>query len=759
MADVPQSRIKENRGPNVPTRTFPKCFDPYLLYAIHTSFAAFAPAVSDASGSSKGIKPVVSLLVELKPDVNPAEFVKSLRDRRTCDLKESSPAARYLTLRCPTTFLDQDLDAIWDKLVSRVELSLGVSPWPNQGKDANPEGLLLVSFGFDDQSSGSPVEWSHTKVDASGDITALARKGSRPRSKMKTVIGVIDDGCPFANSRFLTESGTSRIHAIWDQNARDPVTYHHANLKHAFGSPVTDFGYGLEYLRTTIRTDSESFDEFLKSIGLADLVPAGTKEAGINDWLQHHKQNGSGVIDEDGCYLDALARFPRKKSGFDTLLHAASHGAHVMDMAAGNAPPSSRHSTDRITPPSWTLPETADDQDIVFVQISQAGIDDASGRWLGTHILDGVGYILSCVGPEAEKVVINISYGPTVGPHDGIAVLERALRKLTQAYGRNGKPSLDIVIAAGNSYLSDAHIQFPRPEQGGPQEWIWRIPPDNPVPCFSEVWMYIKDAELCGPGELGICVELMDPFGKAVTSQYVRAWRSAVCWLLVVPPTRPSENNRAPAPHGNWKIAVSRRVSEEEISAEGHAYVARSDPNMGSKTGAKRSYFVDPAWEKRHEDKFADQSRNRERNNCLVKRDGTLNGIGTGGYLDASKYPLVSVHVAGGYRLIDGKKAPYSSAGPALTGNEAVLKNGRKHQHRLGPDYSFPTDETFSLRGIRGAGNRSGGAFRLVGTSSAAPQLARVIAGLPPLAMPPRVGPKPKEPAIQGGIGKMRPLP
>ena len=43
------------------------------------------------------------------------------------------------------------------------------------------------------------------------------------------------------------------------------------------------------------------------------------------------------------------------------------------------------------------------------------------------------------------------------------------------------------------------------------------------------------------------------------------------------------------AEHGDWKIKVTGIPKNTQV----HAYVARSDPNMGVRTGAKRSYFVD----------------------------------------------------------------------------------------------------------------------------------------------------------------------
>ena len=97
-------------------------------------------------------------------------------------------------------------------------------------------------------------------------------------------------------------------------------------------------------------------------------------------------------------------------------------------------------------------------------------------------------------------------------------------------------------------------------------------------------------------------------------------------------------------------------------NAEVHAYVARSDPNMGVRTGAKRSYFVDHIWELTRSAAASCNYTDGEfdKTGSLIHRDGTLNGIATA--KDAS------VHVAGGYILANGRKSPYSSAGPARSG-------------------------------------------------------------------------------------------
>ena len=53
-------------------------------------------------------------------------------------------------------------------------------------------------------------------------------------------------------------------------------------------------------------------------------------------------------------------------------------------------------------------------------------------------------YILSYADPnKTEHVVINLSYGPTTGPHDGTAELETLLTAFVEKFdGTKGSPSL-----------------------------------------------------------------------------------------------------------------------------------------------------------------------------------------------------------------------------------------------------------------------------------------------------------------------------
>src|SRR5262249_54085745 len=199
-----------------------------------------------------------------------------------------------------------------------------------------------------------------------------------------------------------------------------------------FGQKLQDFNFGLEYRRG--------------SVG---------QQIGLDEWIQRHVIAPTNTINEDAVYADA---------SFKRLAPSISHGAHVMDVIAGRIPISSRigptkPGQDHRDPPSWAEAnptyDPASSADVVFVQFPEKGIRDATGVWLKCYVVRGIHYILSHAQPNhTTDVIVNLSYGPTTGPHDGTADLETALAELVHEYnGHNGKPKLHIFLAAGNSYL------------------------------------------------------------------------------------------------------------------------------------------------------------------------------------------------------------------------------------------------------------------------------------------------------------------
>jgi len=641
----------------------PECFSGRLRALL----SGDTNAPGSLGGYAQGNDPTrtwISLIVELNDKVDSVGKLQSVAE-------DSSQAAHDEAGR-PVTLRDLWGGRLWD-LTLRWDVLLNIVKSPyvanSLGEVASTVDIALPLVPQD--VAGKP--WA-TDLDAE----------ERPKTRGELLVGVIDDGCPFAHWRFRGGScRKTRVRAVWDQNDRPPVAVPNPNGER-FGRVPFDYKAGLEFWRK----DSDS---------------GTTRIIGLDRWITQHTH--AGTVDEDGCYADGgFTRRTDPRGGLTRMAGLYSHGSHVMDLAAGSPPPSSRISTNLAVPPSWAAASEEDPAgtaEVVFVQIPEAGVQDATGQWLQASIIPGIEYIVSCADPAVtRKVVVTISYGPTTGPHDGSSLLEKALRALCNKHnGQNGTVELHIVLPAGNSYLSQAHVEFKGNTGNKPVSWTWRVPPDNPVDSWAEVWVDSTQTT-------GVKVVLKDPAGNSGPLPQRGPGNE---WSLRIPPTKAAAGHPQPAQHGNWTIEVSGVPQGATV----HAYLARTDPNLGSRSGAKASRFVDSDWEQNHAARAAHSYANGafDLSRSLVKTEGTLNGMATGWH--------PRIHVAGGYVLHRGRrKAPYSSIGQ---------RRPRASVTRPSPDHALPTDETPALAGLPGAGTRGAATFRLVGTSTAAPQLARQL--------------------------------
>jgi hypothetical protein len=212
--------------------------------------------------------------------------------------------------------------------------------------------------------------------------------------------------------------------------------------------------------------------------------------------------------------------------------------------------------------------------------------------------------------------------------------------------------------------------------------------------------------------------------------------------IALAPTAGEGHGGRPPAPHGDWVVTLCAGSA-----GVARAYIARNDLDMDAVLRGRQSIFVDPSDSPAPELRapFDDPGRNKDddrlfgngRKNIVLRRRGTLNAIGSG----------MRPEVVAGHRrnysdaADDRTHPPYSSAGP---GPGAVGHD---------PLTSYPTDESGVLRGVRAAGSRSGSVFRLVGTSTAAPQLARWLLSQPDPASKPSPPPAPLPPPDEGLYG------
>lgn len=490
------------------------------------------------------------------------------------------------------------------------------------------------------------------------------------------LIGVIDDGCPFAHAD-LRVNGHSRVAFLWDQGATATCVK----------SKKSSYGYGYFFDR----------DALAKAIRLGTPV-------------------GATAPDEDAVYAIA---------GQHRLRPLASHGAHVLGLAAANIPAKNRISPSRFdvgsgatAPPSWKHESDAQAA-LGFVQIPKDALDDSSGRWLGRHVLDGIQALIDfAVQSKSRQITINVSYGPQTGPHDGSSLLERAIGDLVTNVKKKHADvdDLFVVVPVGNSYQSRAHAEFHLHEDGGPV--MWHVPPDSETPSFLEVWlpsgMSLADVRVAvtspdGQSLVADAGKIVEPPEKAwqVVSTSTATVGAADQWTVLVALGATGGYRDVPRPpHGRWTVSV--KPVRKTATGVAHAYLARNDHNFGGLRRGKPSHFwlesYDPNRFMRSREDDLPPPANDPTPAVSIRSAGTMSGLSTG----------ARSCVAAGYRIADGEPAIYSSGGPSR-GN------------RGGPDYAFPTDESRVFPGVNSWGNRSGASVRLTGTSSAAPQYARSL--------------------------------
>lgn len=513
--------------------------------------------------------------------------------------------------------------------------------------------IRRIEIGLPLKTPHEPRAWSPRK--------SVRRKG-RP-----VVIGIIDDGLAFANELFRSKPKKTRIEFLWNQDGLPT-------------NPPSGFFDGWELRKDTI-------DDYLNR-------------------CTHAKS-----VDEDEVYA-RTRHIDYSRSMHKPVARRGAHGTHVMHLAAG-----------------YALKDAPDDRPIVCVQLPVATTADTSGASLAKYALDGLHYIIACADALARTppVVVNISYGMIAGPHNGTSILEAAIDELIALRSANPGSPLSVVLPAGNSRLARCHAQFTVDgaavdDADRHRTLPWRLLPDDPTPSFMEIWLPASNpacevivtsptgaaSPAIQEGEEWEWVEGAEVLCKVLYLTTAAPGRTRNMIFVAVAPTTALESPRKVAPSGLWSIDVRQK---HPGAATLDAWIQRDDTPYGYPRRGRQSRFDDreenyPYWD------YAGREVETDSAASYIKRDGTINAIGTGGK---------SVIVAG-MRRKDWKPVKYSAGGPVISpGRGAPIANG--------PDAMAVSDDSAAHFGVLGSGTRTGSTILMNGTSVAAPQITRWIAG------------------------------
>jgi Subtilase family len=274
----------------------------------------------------------------------------------------------------------------------------------------------------------------------------------KQQARLGAAIAVVDAGCPFLHDSFESVTQGTRVAAIWDQGS----------------DPMDDW--------------PDDKLERLKSLqpGWPWRMPKGfnTGRELVRDALDAIAtcvRRRQPALDETDVYrgIDFMLDYEdaRRRTWF------ATHGGHVLSMAAGKPDPLRRQ-----RPPAEQK-DPAQAADLVFVQLPMQVAMDSGGGSLAPHLLDGVRYAMSLMKEPDSPLVVNISYGGQAGPHDGSSLIEGALDELIERRRNN----FAVVLAAGNSRETACHAK--RQLRPGYSVMLrLAVPAGDSTDSFVEIW-------------------------------------------------------------------------------------------------------------------------------------------------------------------------------------------------------------------------------------------------------------------------------
>ncbi|ABD56447.1 hypothetical protein [Jannaschia sp. CCS1] len=524
---------------------------------------------------------------------------------------------------------------------------------------------------------------------------------------LKAIVGVIDTDIPLGHRAFRDENGASRVLYHWQMD---------------FGATNNGKSFGKGEIDRLLAKHS------------------GGRLDGTLDATSFNSEIGSLRMEEP--------RGPR------ALLSRHSHGAHVLDLAAGaNARAALMGLPDDpfprdvgiVTigiPPRWDFGEAGELLDLMMLLAVNQVSDVVSKLWTKAHGAPSK----PSVGMVGFPTVINLAFGRQAGSkrNDGgwfPVVLAEIKKDVTSNRGTQPAP-FEVIMPAGNDNLGRVAARYeldPNTEVQIP----WQILPSDQTDNFVEVWAEGTgrrsatprlEIELIAPGDrrsvpiegpLGKYLDVLDD-GNRFAARIYRLREPAKVdadarkrpgYLFALGPSEPRSEALGAVPSGAWTLYLRNAGSEKllvEVSVQTDQSVLPLAGSSGRSYLDERTYEVfDEAGRLNDAVRWDDVAQEwvRDEGYAGVLRHGTINA--------AASHAVAET--VGGYRQSDGMPASYSATGSGL-------ESGHTPPNRSAPNCSLTTDTSAVLPGTLAAAAGDGCRVAMRGTSFASARATRIVA-------------------------------
>ena len=484
------------------------------------------------------------------------------------------------------------------------------------------------------------------------------------------VMAIVDYGIAFAHDLLRKHETATRVEHISVFGARP--------------KPDGDTSFGRSYGRAEI-------DTLLKQNTYAHLLDEDIlyQQAGMIDWSS---TRGSPVAQQ------------------------SSHGTHVAALAAG-----------------FALDDAVANRPLICAALPSHMVEDTTGvamlpsLYLAFHTLIKQAQRFVCHTKGPTPVIFNFSFGNAGGPHDGTGPFADLFEYYFGAesdWSDRGQKAW-LTLPAGNLNLSRLHATT----GDAPKTKLdLTLLPDDHTPTVMQVWGanapefpdqhagWIKVTSPTGhvaeidmrPGQVARIHNADKTEIARLACQYERGNTGRSLTTLSTRPTATHIDDPT-APAGIWTVEITRDKHTTKVPLD--IRIRRDETLPGTRSTGRQAWFSNADYV-RFNEFGAPLATDPPQSDCPVTRHGTISGFACG------EDPIV----VAAYTQRNATISTYSGSGPLNPRTEPPVSS------RISPDLTAKGDESTYLRGVIGAGSRSGSSTRFSGTSAATPRVARSAA-------------------------------